>query len=99
MVSKWDNRTYSSFKMVTVLSIWHQDWRGPPLYACCTQKLLIWLNPLSNPGHYLLSSLGFTIALQKAALNDRAYDCQALPSLKLGGKGEEPGVLHMKIFV
>jgi hypothetical protein len=63
------------------------------------QKPLIGLSSFSTPGHYLLSGLGFTIALQKAALDDRANDCQALPGLQLGGEGEEPGVLHMKIFV
>ena len=96
----WDNQSYSSFKMATVLSIWPtKTGEALPYMPAAPQKPPIWLSPLSTPGHYLLSSLGFTIALQKAALNDRANDCQALPSLELGGKGEEPGVLHVKIFV
>lgn len=61
--------------------------------------MLSWLSCLPIPVHYLLSGLSLAIALQEAALNDRTNDRQALPGLKLGGEGEEPGVLHMKVFI
>lgn len=48
---------------------------------------------------HLLSSLGLAIALQEASLNDRTNDGQALAGLQLGGEGEEPRVLHMKVLV
>lgn len=48
---------------------------------------------------HLLGSLGLPIALQEAALDDRTDDGQALAGLQLGGKSEEPWVLHVKVLV
>lgn len=73
--------------------------RSPPCMPAAAQIPLVWLNSSQSPRRHLLSSLGLAIALQEAALDDGANNCQALASLELGGKGEEPWVLHVKVLV
>lgn len=65
-VSRWDKYTHSGLKTVAVLSIWLAtvtQTGSLPYMPATPQSPLIWLSCLPTPGHYLLSSLGFTIAL------------------------------------